>query len=156
MASINVFGFVPPNRCPLVIPKDEKSGLPKDTLTNQKLDFDPKTGSTKVNSEDKVDLYSLIQTYKDQCGVEYIMGLVAKGMANPDKFADDGKHGGDASLAIDANDMYRDSLKADGSLSVLAKELGIELTDKTTDQEIAAAIVARITPKTEKIEGGDK
>lgn len=156
MASTNIFGFVPPKRCPLVIDKDEKTGLPKDTLTNQKLDFDSKTGSTKVNSEDKVDLYCLIQTYKDQCGVEYIMGLVSKGMANPDKFADDGKHGGDASLAIDPNEMYRDALKADGSLSVLAKELGIELTDKTTDKEIAAAIVARITPKTEKTEGGDK
>lgn len=155
---LNPFGFVTPSRCPLVIDCDKETKLPKDILINVKLDFDPKTGSTKVNEDDKVDLYALIQSWKGQCGVEYIRQLISKGMLNPESVADDGKHGGDASMSIDPNDMYRASLSAKSSLSVLAKELGIELTDKTTDEEIAQAIVRKITPtpQLDKSEGGDK
>lgn len=162
-ATVNIFGFVTPSRCPLEVPHDEKTGLPTDVMIQQKLDFDKETGSTKVNTDDKQDLYQIIQTYADQCGVEYIRNLVAKGMANPDKFADDGNHSADLTLPIDPNDMYRKSLASDQSLSILAKELGIELSPKTTDEEIAKAIVARITPKNQDkpvemkpIEGGDK
>lgn len=155
---LNCFGFVSPARCPLVIPCDKETGLPKDILIQVKLDFDAKTGSTKVNEDDKLDLYQFIQTYRGQCGVEYIRNLISKGMLSPESVADDGKHGGDASMSIDPNDMYRASLNAKSSLSVLAKELGIALDENTTDEQIAQAIVKKITPVPEsaKPEGGDK
>lgn len=154
----NCFGFVTPERCPLVIDCDKETGLPKDILIQIKLDFDKKTGSTKVNEDDKLDLYKLIQSYKGQCGVEYIRQLIAKGMLNPAAVADDGQHGGDASIPTDPNDLYRASLSGKSSLSVLARELGITLDENTTDEQIAQAIVRKITPAAQqaKTEGGDK
>lgn len=55
---------------------------------------DPATGSTKPDYSNKIDLVALIQTYKDQCGMELAKRLIKQGV-DPAVFADDGKHSGD-------------------------------------------------------------
>lgn len=129
----------------------------KDVLIKLKLDFDPKTGDTKPNEDETIDLVELIQSYRDQCGMEYVQKLLRTGYATPDKFADDGKHGGDASLPIDANDAYRLAGQGAVAESKLAKALGIDLENATEEQigarlaEIYAAMNKQEEPKaTEK------
>lgn len=111
----------------------------KDVIIKLKLDFDPKTGSTTPNEDEKIDLVPLIQSYKDQCGMEYVQKLLRTGYATPDKFADDGKHGGDATLPTDINDASRLARKAASGESKLAKALGIDL-EKATEEDIAKRI----------------
>lgn len=50
------------------------------------------------DESDKVDLVELIQTYKDQCGMEMAKKLIKIGQAQPGDFADDGKHSVDCTL----------------------------------------------------------
>lgn len=109
-------------------------------LIHSKLEFDPETGSTTVNEDDKESVYALIQTYADQCGMAYIQKMIANGMLNPDKVADDCKHSGDATLPIDANDAYRASLANDASIAKLESALGIKLGDDTTPEQIREAL----------------
>lgn len=109
-------------------------------LIHSKLDFDPETGSTKTNEEDQESVYALIQTYADQCGMAYIQKMIANGMLSPEKVSDDGNHGGDSTLPIDANDAYRASLANDASIAKLESALGIKLGDDTTPEQIRDAL----------------
>ena len=109
-------------------------------LIHAKLEFDPETGSTVTNEDDKENVYALIQTYADQCGMAYIQKMIANGMLNPEKVADDGKHGGDVTLPIDANEAYRASLANDASIAKLESALGIKLGDDTTPEQIRDAL----------------
>lgn len=109
-------------------------------LIHAKLEFDPETGSTTTNEDDKESVYSLIQTYAGQCGMAYIQKMIANGMLNSEKVADDTKHGGDATLPIDANDAYRASLANDVQIAKLEQALGIKLGDDTTPEQIREAL----------------
>lgn len=63
-------------------------------MVNLKVVVNPETGHTHPDESDKVDLVALIQTYKDQCGMELAKRLIKQGV-DPAVFADDGKHSGD-------------------------------------------------------------
>lgn len=120
-----------------------KSGLPHVEVKPQKLsenyiidlkvNFDPKTGKATPDESDKKDLVALIQTYKDQCGVEAMKRLIKTGQAQPEDFADDGKSGMDTTLVPDtaqgranlaaAAAQQTDQIKADLNLPDNAADL---------------------------------
>lgn len=125
-----------------LVPNHETNDFSRDLLVQLKVKFDPETGSTTVDESDSIDLDSMIQTYKDQCGVEYVMKLIKMGMANPDKFMDDGKHGGDASAPTDINDALALANAGNSVAQQIAKSLGMSIDETTTDQQIADRIKA--------------
>lgn len=125
--TVNPFGFPSPARCVNKIAEH-------DVIIKTKLDFDPATGKTTVNQEEKIELYPLIQSYKDQCGMEYVQKLIRTGYATADKFADDGKHGGEVPASTDINDAYRASMAAKSSSDKLSAALGLDLSTATPEQ----------------------
>jgi len=82
----------------VIIFESEDQDCSKRTMINLGVKFDPATGSTTPDESDVIDLVDLIQTYKDQCGVEMAQKLIKTGQALPEDFADDGKHSGDSTL----------------------------------------------------------
>lgn len=128
-------GFLVPNA-------DETNDFGKDVLIKTKLKFDPETGSTEVDESETIDLVEMIQTYKDQCGVEYVQRLIKMGMATPTQFMDDGKHGGDASAPTDINDALAFAKAGNSAAKQIAKSLGMSIDANTTDQQIADRIKA--------------
>lgn len=128
-------GFLVPNA-------DETNDFGKDVLIKTKLKFDPETGSTEVDESETIDLVEMIQTYKDQCGVEYVQKLIKMGMATPSQFMDDGRHGGDASAPTDINDALALANAGNSAAQQIAKSLGMTIDESTTDQQIADRIKA--------------
>lgn len=102
-----------------------------------KVSFDKETGSTVPDESERVELQPLIESYKDQCGMEYVQKLIRTGYATPDKFADDGKHGGDASGPTDVNDAWRLAQAGQSQIRKTAETLGMKIDENTSDMEIA-------------------
>lgn len=129
---------------------------PKPTVLNERFlvqpkpVLDPKTGETKIDESDKLDLVELIQSYKDQCGVEFMLKQVKIGAIAPESLADDGNHSGDASMPLDVNDAYRANLASKVDGAKLADALGLK-EDELTEENIRKAIEA-IYAKTAKAE----
>lgn len=112
------------------------------------------TGDTKVNVDDKIDLVELIQSYKDQCGIEFMLNQMKIGVVTPSSICDDGQHSGDASIYPDnAADAYQAALKANEQKKELAKQLGIPVEDLTEENIAAkvAEIFGKVDGKTEEV-----
>lgn len=122
------FAYVPP----------EPDKLDERYLVQLKPVLDPKTGNTSVDESDKLDLVELIQSYKDQCGMEFMLKQVKLGVVGIESLADDGKHSGDASGPLDINDAYRAQLIQAEAKRVLADTLGIK--DELTEERIKARL----------------
>ena len=101
------------------------------------LELDKETGSTHVVLKDPLDLDALIQTYKDQCGMELAQLQIRRGLATPDDFAaQPGDYGDTSTLPDNINDAYRASLEA--------KKSGINLEQFKTDADIEAYVKAQV------------
>lgn len=125
-------------REPIAVKADERF------IINLKVKFDPETGSTTPDESDKVDLVDLIQTYKDQCGMELAQRLLRTGQADPSQFADDGKHSGDVPEGYDnPQTLANAALVAKGNADVLAQALGLPDNAATLSDEQLAAIIGK-------------
>lgn len=101
----------------------------KKELAQFGLELDKETGSTVVVEKDPIDLDELIQSYKDQCGMEQAQMLIARGLASADDFAaQPGDYGDTSTLPDNINDAYQANLKA--------QESGVDLTQFKTDKDI--------------------
>lgn len=144
----NGIDYVPP----------EPSKLDERFLVQAKPVLDPKTGETKIDESDKLDLYELIQSYKDQCGIEFMLKQIKLGIVTPESLADDGQHSGDVSGPMDINDAYRAQLVQAEAKKVLADTLGIkdELTEEKIKARLAEIYGKADAPKVAAEEGEQK
>ena len=102
--------------------------LDDNALIEVKTEFDPATGSTKP-VESALDFQKLIESYKDQCGVEYMIKQVKLGAVQLSALADDGQHSADVSgVPETAADAYQAGLAASAELDGFAKALGVNLS----------------------------
>lgn len=93
------------------------------------LELDKETGSSVIVQKDPIDLDELIQSYKDQCGMEQAQLLISRGLASPEDFAaKPGDYGDTSTLPDNINDAYQANLKA--------QESGVNLSQFKTDQDI--------------------
>lgn len=139
------FAYVPP----------EPSKLDDKYLVQPKPVLDPETGETKIDGSDKLDLYELTQSYRDQCGLEFMLKQMKLGIVAPESVADDGKHSGDASMPLDINDAYRAQLVQNEAKKMLKDTLGIkdELTEENIKARLAEIYGKADAPKVEAQEG---
>lgn len=123
------FDYVPP----------APSKLDERYLVQPKPVLDPTTGETHIDESDKIDLVELAESYKDQCGLEFMLRQMKLGVVTPESLADDGKHSGDATYPTDINDAYRALLEENDKKARLAAALGLKV-DELTEEKITAAI----------------
>lgn len=139
-----------------------KSGLPHVEVKPQKLsenyiidlkvNFDPKTGKAIPDESDKKDLVALIQTYKDQCGVEAMKRLIKTGQAQPEDFSDDGKSGMDTTIVPDTA-QGRANLAAAAAQQTDQIKQNLNLPDDAnnmTDEQLTALIKGYIEKNPDK------
>lgn len=136
--------------------REKEKGIKCDDkfLVKPKLVLDKETGSTKIDVSDKIDTCQMIQSYRDQVGVEAIMRLMAKGQLNPAAVADDGKHGLDISKLPDNINEARDAaIAAQGQKKEIAKIFGLdpkELTAANFEKLINAAVEKKLAEAKQK------
>lgn len=117
-------------------------------LVNLKVKFDPSTGSTEPDESDLVDLEELIQSYKDQCGMEAALKAIKTGMKTIDDFKDDGKHSGEVPRELEtAQGRANAALDAQAKTAALADKLGVPLNAKLTEDQLTAIISKTINEK---------
>ena len=123
-------------------------------MVKPKLVLNKETGSTKVDRSDKVNLEEMIQSYRDQVGVEAIMRMMAKGQIMPGQVADDGKHGLDISQFPDNVNEARDAaIVAQAQKKEIAKIFGVnpkDLTPETFEKVINAAVEKKLAEAKQK------
>lgn len=95
------------------------------------LELDQKTGSTIIVQKDPLDLDALIQSYKDQCGMELAQLMIKRGMASPDDFAaKPGDYGDTSTLPDNLNDAFQAAQAAQKAAG------NINLSQFKTDKDI--------------------
>lgn len=121
------------------------SKLYKKEIAQFGLELDQKTGSTFVVSKDPLDLDALIQSYKDQCGMEMAQLMLKRGLASPDDFAaKPGDYGDTSTLPDNLNDAYQAAQAAqrkagDLNLSQFKSDKDIQdYVNKVIAQQLAA------------------
>lgn len=91
--------------------------------------------SVSPDESDKVDLDALIQTYKDQCGMEMAQRLIKLGQAQPGDFADDGQHSVDCTkLPQSTQEAANMAVAAGKQTEALRKKFGLPNADLDGDQ----------------------
>lgn len=107
------------------------SKLYKKEIAQFGLELDQVTGSTVVVSKDPLDLDALIQSYKDQCGMEMAQLMIKRGLASPDDFAAaPGDYGDTSTLPDNLNDAYQ-------AAQVAQKKAGdVNLSQFKSDKDI--------------------
>lgn len=121
----------------------------KTYIINVTADLDPKTGSTTPNYKDTVDLEELVQTYRDQCGMDAALRLLKTGQATQADFADDGNHSGETNEDLENIQMVSNAaiLASKGTAS-LADQLDLpEGAEKMTEEQLATLIAKTIQEK---------
>lgn len=110
------------------------------------LAFDKETGSTYVEQKDPLDLDAQIQSYKDQCGLEFAMLQMKRGLITADQLAAaPGDYGDTSTLPDNLNDAYQAAQAAKSAAGSL------DLTQFKTDADIQAyvekAVAAQLAAK---------
>lgn len=95
-------------------------------------------GTVVPDESNLVDLDAMIQTYKDQCGMELAKRLIKLGQAAPEDFADDGKGSFDDSAIpptsqARANAAVAAKAQLDAIKDVYGIPKDVELTDAQYD-----------------------
>lgn len=113
------------------------SGLGNRKLAQFGLELDKETGSTIVVEKDPIDLVELINSYKDQCGIEYVQKLISRGLASPEDFmAPNVDYGDSSQLADNINDAYQQTLQN--------KSLGVDLGQFQTAADIDNYVIDQV------------
>lgn len=136
---IDAFGVVTENLKPEALKCDEHYLIQYDYALNKE------TGVFEVKETGKVDLTEIIQSNKENCGLNLALLNIARG-ADPSVYADDGKHGGDFSGTTNINEAYQNALNAKEVAKSVAKELGIDDYEncENLDEVIAKAVEKKI------------
>lgn len=101
------------------------------------LELDKETGSTVIVEKDPLDLFELIQSYKDQCGMDFVQKMISRGLASEEDFAAQPIDYGDSSqLADNINDAYQQAVSND--------KLGVDLGQFKTAQDIENYVIAQV------------
>jgi hypothetical protein len=115
-----------------------------------KVKFDPKTGSTTPDESNKVNLVEIIQTYRDQCGMELAKKMIKLGQADPAQFRDDGNHSYDASVIPETTQQRANAaIVAEKRVEALATEMGIP-NSKISDDQLTYLIQQYISAHQDK------
>lgn len=125
-----------------------KMDCTKHLMPKVSLKVDKEALKTVPVEDDFVDLDELILSYKDSCGMAAIQKLLAKGLASPGDFADDGLHGVDLTgVADNLNDAYQKQQLLGEKLAEIEAQLGLDSGTLTADNysdQIKAAIQAKL------------
>lgn len=117
-------------------------------MIDVKVTFDPETGSTTPDESNKVDLVALIQTYKDQCGMELAKKLLKNGQADAADFADDGKHSFELPEDLDtAQGRANAAILARAQAEAFAEKFGVPAGVNLSEEQLAAIIAKTIETK---------
>lgn len=108
------------------------------------LELDKETGNTFVVQKEPIDLDELVQSYKDQCGMEQAQLLIARGLASPEDFAaKPGDYGDTSNLPDNLNDAYQAHLKAESVGIDLGQFKTEDDIQKYVEEAVAAALKAK-------------
>lgn len=153
---IDAFGIVAPSNTKATVCNEHEIKQYDYKLNKEK-------GLFEIVETDPVDLTEMIESNMENCGMNLALLNIARG-TSPDKYRDDGKHGGDFSGSTNINVCYQESLNNKAVAEKLAKELGIDnYEDFTTVESVmtffkakqeALAIKANTNPVPS--EGGNK
>lgn len=133
------------------IRKADAVDLDKKELAQFGLELDKETGSMIIVQKDPIDLDEVIQSYKDQCGMELAQNLIKRGLADPDDFAaKPGDYGDISALPDNLNDAYQASLAAKG----VEKANGLDLGDIRTQADLQKYVNQLIAEKLKAAEVG--
>lgn len=110
------------------------------------------TGVFEVKETGKVDLTEIINSNKENCGLNLAMLNISRGVS-PEVYVDDGKHGGDFTGTLNINEAYQQKLNADQVTASILKAFGIDnLQDPENIEKVirdAIAAKAQAEPKKE-------
>lgn len=136
---------------------------PKENKADGKLDqieavLIEGTGDTVGQVKGQIDVDEFVQSQKDKCGIEVVMRQVRLGVIDPAALADDGKHGGDATLVPQyAGDLLRQQEAAASTAEKISRAYGVDLSkipadqiEKALTEAIAAKVAASQTEKKEE------
>lgn len=114
-------------------------------LVQYGVKFDPSTGSTTPDESNIIDVVELIQSYRDQCGMELARRLLKNGMAMPADFADDGKHSGDATMPglESAQAAANAAIAAEKNVAAMLDQLGLNQNALTLTEEQLSALISK-------------
>lgn len=102
-------------------------------------------GAAKVYVERKEDLDAIIQTYKDQCGLEAMITLLKRGQISATALADDGQHSGDGTVPTELGEAFLFAQEKKVSGDALLKALGLSSVDVDSpdfEDKVKQAIIA--------------
>lgn len=123
----------------------EKQNLGVRMMVNLKVKVDPdRPGISIPDESDKIDLYALIQTYKDQCGMIAMQRSLQLGQALPEDFADDGKHGVDATeLPGSSQELENLRILAGNNVDAIKSKFGIP-SGEFSDEQLTKIIQDKV------------
>lgn len=132
------------------------SDCSKKDLAQFGLELDKETGSTFVVQKDPLDLDALVQSYKDQCGMELAQLQIKRGLASPNDFAAvPGDYGDTSNLPDNLNDAYQASMAAQASgidLGQFKSEADIKAyVEKMVSQQLAQKEAAKAAPAAQEV-----
>lgn len=116
-------------------------------------------GTVEPDESNLVNLDELIQTYKDQCGMNMALRLIKLGQLDPASLADDGKHGGDMSkMPTTPQEIANAAIMAKLNVDAIRAELGlpadVEIPQESLDRFVSAYIQANLDKFVKPTEGG--
>lgn len=121
-------------------------------MVDLKVKFDPATGKTTPDDSNKVNLHEIIQTYKDQCGMELAKKLIRTGQVPPDAFKDDAHHDYNCA-AIPEGRQALDNLVIQNKAQVDALAAGLGIPSdygKLTDDQLTSLVKEYISRNSDK------
>lgn len=110
-----------------------------------------KDGNVTPDESNLVDLDALIQTYKDQCGMELAKKMLNLGQATPEDFADDGKGSYDSSMIPETpQDRANAAVAAKAQADAVKQKFGIPIDQDLTQEQFENLIKSYISANPEK------
>lgn len=114
-------------------------------LQKSKAVFNPELGQYDIVDDEPVNLDEVIQSYKDDCGLEMFKRMQARG-EDLSQFADDGLHSADLTqVHVELVDSKRQIASQAEVIAAIAQALGINVTSEITEDEVRAALEKKTT-----------
>lgn len=111
------------------------------------VEYDPETKGTKIVTE-KVNFAEEVQACRELCGMTYVKKQLATGAIQPEDLYDDGKSGMDLSkLPADRHIAAKEADKLSKSIGDLCKELGLDASDKVTQEKLEKMLTDEVTKR---------
>lgn len=147
-AKYNAFGHLVAEK---KIPVDASNGMRSEyTLT-----VDKETLTTYPVKTGEVDTDAEVQTYKDQCGMTYILDLISRGLATPSSFQDNGDMSGDGTvIPQNIHELQEMAARNNKAVSELSEALGLSTSDISSedfDKILETKIAAIVAKKAEAV-----